>query len=382
MENVIGFENGLLCLRGKLVWGTLYVDLADGCIIDEPPARPHVVHDMKGQIIAPAFLELQTNGCIGFHFTHFHDPEVYQENLKEVARYLVTTGVGSFWATLPTISVDLFKIILPHLKPLEFPGGADLLGAHCEDAALMQSPESMSAENVYGTSNLTTSIKMVTIAPELVASSKIIRQLAESRGICVSLGHSAADYPTGVAALEAGAKTLTHVFNAMNPLDHRKPGLAGLVASPEAPYYSIIADGIHLHPATVAMAFRANAEKCTLITDSIEMAGMPDGVYPGHAQIPHPQRKVGNKVTIEGTDTLIGSCISLDECVRNLGKYSGCSLAESVRCVTENIANLMGLEDRGVLEPGRRADLVILDGEGFVQQTWVRGVRVHARAHP
>ena len=240
----------------------------------------------------------------------------------------------------------------------------------------------MSAEDVYGTSNLTTSIKMITIAPELEGSSKIIRRLAESRGICVSLGHSAADYSTGVAALEAGAKTLTHVFNAMNPLDHRKPGLAGLVASPEAPYYSIIADGIHLHPATVAMAFRANPEKCTLITDSIEMAGMPDGVYPGHAQIPHPQRKVGNKVTIEGTDTLIGSCISLDECVRNLGKYSGCSLAESVRCVTENIANLMGLEDRGVLELGRRADLVILDGEGFVQQTWIRGVRVHARASP
>lgn len=111
MENVIGFENGLLCRRGKLVQGTLYIDLQAGCIIDEPPARPPVVHDMRGQIIAPAFLELQTNGCIGFHFTRFHDPEVYRESLKEVARYLVTTGVGSFWATLPTISVDLFKIV-------------------------------------------------------------------------------------------------------------------------------------------------------------------------------------------------------------------------------------------------------------------------------
>ena len=246
----------------------------------------------------------------------------------------------------------------------------------------MQSPMSMSAENVYGTSNLMTTVKMVTIAPELEGSSKLIRQLTASLGISVSLGHSAADYSSGIAALKAGAKALTHVFNAMNPLNHRKPGLAGLIASPEAPYYSIIPDGIHLHPATVSLAFRANPEKCTLITDSIEMAGMSDGVYPGHAQIPHPQRKLGNKVTIDGTDTLIGSCISLDECVRNLRKYSGCSLAESVRCVTENIANLMGLEDRGSLELGRRADLVILDGEGFVQQTWIRGVCMHSRTSP
>ena len=121
----------------------------------------------------------------------------------------------------------------------------------------------------------------------------------------------------------------------MEPFNHRSPGLAGLISSPQKPYYSMIADGIHLHPAVVSMAFRANPERCILITDSVEMAGKPDGVYPGHAQVPHVQKKVGNKVTIDGTDTLIGSCIGLDECVRNLVSYSGCSLAEAIRCVTE-----------------------------------------------
>ena len=113
-----------------------------------------------------------------------------------------------------------------------------------------------------------------------------------------------------------------------------------------------------------------------LITDSIELAGLPDGVYPGHSQISHQQRKVGNKVTIEGTDTLIGSCCTLDECVRNMVSLTGCTLAESVRCVTENIAEMMGERKRGALEPGRRADFAILDDHGKVKATWMAGKEV------
>ena len=128
------------------------------------------------------------------------------------------------------------------------------------------------------------------------------------------------------------------------------------------------------------MAFRSNPERCVLITDSIEMAGMPDGVYPGNAQVPHPQRKEGNKVTIDGTDTLIGSCSSIDECVRNLKQWSDCSLPEAVSCATENIAKLMGeYENRGVIEVGRRADFVILGADGQVLQTWLKGVKVYEK---
>lgn len=247
------------------------------------------------------------------------------------------------------------------------------------DASLMQFPDSTHAAAIYGCENLGSSVKMVTLAPELPGSLEAVKSLVQDHGIIVALGHSAADFDTGLNALEAGASTLTHVFNAMNPLHHRTPGLAGLITSPKAPYFSIIPDGIHLHPAIVSMAYRANPGKCILITDSIEMAGMPDGQYPGHAQIPHIQRKKGNRVTINGTDTLIGSCIGLDECVRNLSRYSGCSLAEAIQCVTENIANLMGLRDRGILAAGRRADLVVLDMDGHVQEVWIEGRQVYKR---
>lgn len=223
-------------------------------------------------------------------------------------------------------------------------------------------------------------LKLVTLAPETHSSTALIKDLT-SKGIKVSLGHSAASYSQGVEAVKAGATALTHTLNAMTPLHHRDPGLAGLVTMAEedgvsSPYYSIIPDGNHLHPSVATMLFRANPEKCIIITDSIELAGLEDGVYPGHAQIPFQQRKTGSKVTIDETDTLVGGCASLQKCVQNVMKWSGCNVAEAVRCVTENVANMMGDGSRGKLEAGRRADFVVLNDEGEVLQTWVAGKMV------
>ena len=283
-----------------------------------------------------------------------------------------------------------FFQVLPLLKPRAFPGGAYLLGAHCEgpwlnpakkgahNAQLMQSPDETAIEEIYGNSGQLDSVKLVTLAPELKGSMDLISTFA-SHNIRVSLGHSAADFDTGLKAMTAGARALTHVFNAMSPLHHRTPGLAGLIASSESPYFSLIADGIHLHPATLSLAFRSDPGKCILITDSIEMAGLPDGVYPGNAQIPHLQRKLGNKVTIDGTDTLIGSCCSLEECVRNLKQWNRCSLPEAVRCATENVANFMGITDRGMIQEGRLADFNVLDEEGRILQTWIKGEKIYER---
>ncbi|KAL9044150.1 MAG: hypothetical protein Q9214_002693 [Letrouitia sp. 1 TL-2023] len=247
------------------------------------------------------------------------------------------------------------------------------------DATLLQTPSQAKEGRVYGYPKPFSCLKLVTLAPELEGSVELISTLTNDHDIQVSLGHSAADFDTGIAAMRAGARSLTHVFNAMSPLHHRNPGLGGLIASPDAPYFSLIADGVHLHPTIVTMAFRSNPTRCILITDALEMAGMPDGVYPGHAQIPHPQRKQGNKVVIDNTDTLIGSCVSMEDCVRNLKQWAGCSVPEAVRCATENIVDLMKLKDRGILETGRRADFAVLDETGKVIQTWIKGEKVYER---
>jgi N-acetylglucosamine-6-phosphate deacetylase len=167
----------------------------------------------------------------------------------------------------------------------------------------------------------------------------------------------------------------------MTPLHHRQPGLAGLITLPETntpkpPYYSILADGQHVHPNVATMLYRAAPHHAVIISDSIELAGLPDGLYPGNAQIVGQQRKVGPLATIEGTETLIGACSTVNEAVQNLIKWSGCNVAEAVRTVTENVVDMMGVLDRGVLQEGRRGDFVVLDDEGTLLETWVAGKQV------
>jgi N-acetylglucosamine-6-phosphate deacetylase len=173
----------------------------------------------------------------------------------------------------------------------------------------------------------------------------------------------------------------------MPALQSRDPGLAGLISlpqtnSPPPPYYTLIADGEHLHPATVSLLHRSNPRRSILITDAIELADLPDGTYPGHSQIPFQQVKQGSRATIEGTETLIGGCIPLQQSVRNLMEWSGCGIAEAVGTVTENVAGFMGIDGvggRGVLREGRRADLTVLSEQGAVLQTWIAGQKVWDR---
>lgn len=223
----------------------------------------------------------------------------------------------------------------------------------------------------------------MTLAPELESVDSLIRTFVHN-GTRVSLGHSAASYAQGMAAVQAGASCLTHTLNAMAPLHHRDPGLAGLVTAAPAsmsntPYFSIITDGNHLHPSVATMLFRANPSKCIVITDSIELAGLAEGTYPGHAQIPFNQTKQGSRVVIEGTETLIGGCAGLSECVQNLMTWSGCGIAEAVRCATENVVDFMGDFERGKLATGRRADFVVLNDDGEVLKTFVQGRQVWER---
>ncbi len=285
------------------------------------------------------------------------------------------------------MSSNVFQGALPFLAPKDEEGHASVLGAHVEgpflapskkgahDAKNMHVPTSSSLEDVYGKENLQKSIKVLTLAPELPGALEHIKTLTGQYGIHVSMGHSAANHDEGRKGMKAGANLITHTFNAMNPLHHREPGLPGLISDPSPPYFSIIADSIHLHPRIVGIAYRSSPSHCILITDSIELSGLADGIHPGHAQIPFNQRKEGNKVTIEGTDTLIGTCIGLDECVRNLMAWAEIPVQEAVRCVSENVADAMGLKDRGRLKVGMRGDFVVLSEEGVVEETWVAGLR-------
>ncbi|KAK0260768.1 hypothetical protein LTS09_004543 [Friedmanniomyces endolithicus] len=205
------FINARLCIDGQLVNGKT-LTISDGKIasIESAPLATDTsseeVIDLEGFILSPGFIEIQTNGLRGFHFTHFDDEASYSQKLEEVARYLPQTGVTGFYPTIPTVHSDELKKILPCLGPRSIPGGASILGAHAEgpylhpskkgahNASLFHLPSTSPLE-IYGPTALTNrTLKLVTLAPELPDTTALIHDLT-SKGIRVSLGHSIATYP-------------------------------------------------------------------------------------------------------------------------------------------------------------------------------------------
>lgn len=183
---------------------------------------------------------------------------------------------------------------------------------------------------------------------------------------------------------------ITHLFNAMRPLHHRNPGIFGLLGTPSSsiqkPYFGIIADGIHLHPTSIKIAWNAHPDGLILVTDAMGLAGMPDGTYDwtnGSRIV-----KQGPLLTLEENGKIAGSSIQLVDCVSNFLNWTGASVPEALKAVTETPAKMLGLQGiKGTLEEGTDADLVVLDlqeDEGgekklVVDEVWKFGVRVFDR---
>jgi N-acetylglucosamine-6-phosphate deacetylase len=239
MASATQFINCWQCINGTLVPSPLTID-SNGLIIPNSPIPENTqTIDLKNSIISPGFIELQINGALGFHFAHYREPEIYQAGVQKLAKFLPKTGVTGFYPTVPTVSSSVFKHVLPFLKPSSTPDSASVLGAHVEgpflapskkgahDAANMHIPASSTLELIYGQENLKDCIRVLTLAPELPGALGHIERLKKEYGVRVSMGHSAADYREGLKGMKAGANLITHTFNAMNPLHHREPGLAG-----------------------------------------------------------------------------------------------------------------------------------------------------------
>lgn len=293
--------------------------------------------------------------------------------------------------------------------------GSESLGAHCEgpflnptkngihNASVLHEPVNGIAtlSDCYGASHLSppTIVKLVTLAPELPGALSSIQSLTES-GITVSIGHSEASYEEAKAGVQAGASMITHLFNAMRPLHHRNPGIFGLLGTPSTsirkPFFGIIADGIHLHPTSIKIAWNAHPNGLILVTDAMRLAGMPDGTYDwtnGSRIV-----KAGALLTLEENGKIAGSSIELVDCVTNFLNWTGASVPEALQAVTETPAKMLGLEQvKGTLVEGADADLVVLDlqdgatattattatgGEKkiVVDQVWKFGVKVFDRA--
>jgi N-acetylglucosamine-6-phosphate deacetylase len=334
--------------------------------------------DAAGLLVVPGFVDLQCNGAVGVDIT------AEPERLWEVAAALPRWGVTAWLPTIVTAPPAIRARALAALRsgPPRGPDGlrpfAVPLGLHFEGPFLaperrgahpaehLRAPDpSLVADEGWSRQS---GVALVTLAPELPRALDVARELVAA-GVVVSAGHSSASAEEATGAIDAGVAAVTHLFNAMGPLHHRDPGLAGVALSDERVRVSAIADGIHLHPATVALAARALGDRLCLVTDAVAALGMPAGRV--------PLGVLEAFATEDGVrladGTLAGSDLSLDRAVRNLVAFAGVSLPEAVAAATVAPAALLGLGDRGVIRAGAVADLTLLDAGGAVVATVIGG---------
>lgn len=332
---------------------------------------------VAGGWIVPGLIDLQVNGAFGFDLT------ADSSTIASLASRLPATGVTGFLGTLISSPLESYSRMLHDLDQAAAEArGARVLGVHLEGPYL--SPRRKGAHNpVYlRTPSLdeidrwvaSPSVRLVTVAPELPGALEFIRHL-RTRNLAVSAGHSDATYEQAAAGFDAGVTWGTHLFNAMSPLAHREPGLAGALLSCGVPY-GLIADGIHVHPAAVKLAWRAEGPKgLTLVTDAMAAMGMTPGQYRlGDRQVTFDTRSAR---LADGT--LAGSILQMDQAVRNLITFTGCSLAEAITAASATPARIIGLASQGQVAPGFSADLVLLDPSIHVQMTLVAGQVVYSR---
>jgi len=213
-------------------------------------------------------------------------------------------------------------------------------------------------------------VRLMTLAPELTGAVELTAH-ATRRGVRVSLGHSNATAAETRAAIEAGAVSATHTFNAMRPLDHREPGILGTVLTDESTYSELICDGIHVAPEIVRLWWRAKgAERAILVTDAMSAAGMPDGEY----------RLGGFAVQVAGgramaNGVLAGSVLTLDRALANFMTFTGAPADNALPLLTANPAAMTGFGgEAGSIAVGRAANLVAVSAEGKLLASFVCGV--------
>jgi len=341
------------------------------------------VVDFGKGMIAPGYIDLHIHGSSGFDVM-----DDSAEALPAIEHLLARHGVTTYFPTTVTAPMDRTLRAIERLadaiensernnddgKRRAVPLGIHLEGPFISHARPgVHPPQDLLAPTPALFDELWQAargrIRMMTIAPELEGATEVIAEAAR-RGVCVSLGHSDADFATAERAIDAGATHATHTFNAMRPLDHRNPGILGAVLTDDRISADIIADAVHISPAIIKLLARAKGpEQTVLITDAISATGMPNGRYRlGSFEVD----VCDGKCTMNGK--LAGSVLTLDRAVRNLAQFAEWDLALAVAAASRNPARVAKIANKGVLAAGAAADFVVLDPKGEVLRTFIGGM--------
>ncbi len=368
------------------------VDLASGPRrIGEEETRV----DLTGRIVVPGFVDVHVHGVHGV------DVMDGAGAVASVARWLPAWGVTAFCPTSIACSpstLDAFLQDVASARAIAAPGGARVLPAHLEsnfispeyrgaqpDGCLRTaapvadaSPDSFTAAEILDViERRRADVGIVTLAPELPGGFELLHRLHRA-GIRVSLGHSGADVDAGQAAIAAGARHATHLFNRMPPWTHRHPGLAGAILASEDIAAEVICDGHHVHPAALRMAIAAKSPARTMaISDGTAGAGLPRGAI---ASLGGQRIVVGDVARLDD-GTMAGSVATMATAFATLVNACGFDLVHAAEMCSTTPARELGLVGFGVLAAGAVADFTILDDHLRVVETWIAGERCASR-HP
>lgn len=349
--------------------------IVDVVASDEPRALAATRQDLAGRRLVAGFIDIQVNGGGGVLFNDA--PHVGAiRRIGAAHRRFGTTG---FLPTLISDDATVMRHAIAAVDAAILEGVPGVLGIHLEgpyiaperrgahDAARFRALDEGEMELVCG---LRHGVTVLTLAPERV-SPAIVRALT-ARGVIVCIGHSAASYDEACAALAAGARGFTHLYNAMSPLQARAPGVVGAALEDRDSWCGLIVDGQHVHAAALRIALAAKPrDKLILVTDAMPPVGaaVDHFVLSGMAIT----CRDGRCETVDGV--LAGSVLDMAGAVRNSIAMLGVSPEQAVQMASANAADFLGLSStRGRIQPGLAADLVALDDDGMVSCTWIAGI--------
>ncbi|MET8718516.1 MULTISPECIES: N-acetylglucosamine-6-phosphate deacetylase [Streptomyces] len=341
------------------------------------PAGAEVV-DVSGHWLVPGFVDIHNHGGGGASFSGT------AEQILTAVRTHREHGTTTLVASTVTDEMDLLVRQAGLLSELAEQG--DIAGIHFEgpfispcrkgahSEALLRHPEPAEVRKLIDAAR--GQARMLTLAAELPGGIDSVRLLAE-HGVIAAIGHTDGTYEQTVEAIEAGATVATHLFNAMPALGHRAPGPVAALLEDERVTVELINDGTHLHPAALELAFHhAGADRVAFITDAMDAAGQGDGRYllgPLEVEVSDGVARL-----VEG-GSIAGSTLTLDRAFQRAVTVDGLSVEDTVKALSANPARLLGLFDRvGSLEPGKDADLVLLDADFAVKGVMRRGAWVVA----
>ncbi len=375
-------------VRGRLLLGDA---LVPGAVVIRGAGIVEIIRDARdgdlppdvreADIIAPGLIDMQVNGAYGV------EVGVEPDAIATLAARLPEQGVTTFLPTLVTSPVEKILATYAHWRAHQRAPGARPLGIHLEGpflsparkgahvAALIEAASPDLPARIDNLAQGGFPLRLITVAPERPDAFTVIRHF-RAGAVVVALGHTDATYEQFVAGVDAGGVMATHLYNTMSPFTHRAPGAIGAALVDDRVTVCLIADGIHSHPASLALAVRAKGpERVALVSDAMPAAEMPPGQY----------ALGGLEVTVDETSarladgTLAGSILALDQAVRNMVRWAGVTPAHALRMASETPARLLGLHGHGRLAVNARADLALFDADLHVTATIRDGVVVYER---